>query len=310
MVSVVITTFYRNDELPGAIVSAKNQTYDDIEIVVVDGSGEEHAEEVASAYDVRYVSQDENRGIAADRDLGVRTATHDLVHFLDDDDRLSETAIERQIEVYDENPDIGVVYNGVRWESGHEVLPDPQIRGDVLKPALAFEMSPCLPSTMLVERPLLTRVMPMAELPGDDGPVKIELAQLTDFEFVNAPLTQKGDMENSLSSGGEDYETDESVRLSTIDYYSDLYEEVDPNLKQQALRRSHLLEAAVGLENNYWSLDSVRHMLLANYYSDGFDLECAAGLVASLFGRPVWSFGRKLHTRFVLGDSHRGSIGK
>jgi glycosyltransferase involved in cell wall biosynthesis len=310
MISIVITTFYRNDKLPKAIESAIDQTYDGVEIVVVDGSGEEHAREVASSYDVQYVAQDENEGIAADRDLGVQTATHDLIHFLDDDDRLGETAIERKVVAYNENDEVGVVYSGIKWDGGHEVLPDPRVRGDVLRSALAFEMSPCLPSTMLIERDLLTQIMPMADLPGDDGPMKIELARLTNFDFVKATLTQKGNSENALSSGGEDYdESDESVRLNIIDYYDDLYTKTDPELKRKALRRSYLLEAAVGLENNFWSLDSVRHMVLANYYSKGFDAECVAGLIASLFGSPVWQYGRKIHTRYFLGDSHSGSIG-
>jgi hypothetical protein len=94
-----------------------------------------------------------------------------------------------------------------------------------------------------------------------------------------------------------------------INHYSDLYDKVNKGAKQRALRRSHMLGAAVELENNYWSFQSIRHMVLANYYSEGLDLECAAGLVASVFGKPVWDRGRKIYNRFVLGDSHTGSIG-
>ncbi|AWB28168.1 glycosyltransferase family 2 protein [Halococcoides cellulosivorans] len=309
MVSIVVTTHYRNDVLPEAIESALDQTYDPVEVIVVDGSGEEHARDVANRFDVTYVAQDEDRGIAADRDLGIETATHDYIHFLDDDDRLDPSTVERKMDVMNEGEGVGVVYNGLRWENGHEVRPDPEIRGNVLENALGFEMAPCLPSTMLIDRSTLRDVAPTADLPGDDGPMKIELARRTEFDFVDDALTHKGDSPDALSSGGGEVGEDEdSVRLSIIDYYDDLYEKVNPELKRAALRRSHLLEAAVRLENQFWSYEAIRHMVLANYHSKGFDLACAGGLLASFFGRPAWKYGRRLHNRFVLGDSHNGSI--
>jgi len=309
MVSIVVTTHYRNDKLGGAIESALGQTHDGIEVIVVDGSGERHAEEVASEYDVNYIAQDEDRGIAADRDLGIETANHDTIHFLDDDDRLEPTAIELKNKVLNEREEVGVVYSGIKWENDHEVNPNPDIRGNVLEYALVFEMSPCLPSTMLLDREAIEDVAPTAKLPGDDGPMKIELARRTQFEFVDSPLTLKGESEDALSSGGEEIDENyESVRLTIIDYYDDLYNEVDAGLKNKALRRSHLLEAAVRMENQFWSPRAIQHMVLANYYSSGFDIECMGGLVASFFGRPAWDFGRQVHNWLILEDSHEGSI--
>jgi len=309
MVSIIITTYYRNDDLEDAIESALSQSYANIEIIVVDGSGERHAEDTVAEYDIEYIAQKENRGIAADRDLGIRTATHDRIHFLDDDDQLEATAVEKKAEVMGKSANVGVVYSGIKWENGHEVNPNPDIYGNVIKYALTFEMSPCLPSTMLIDRKLLETITPTAKLPGDDGPMKIELARRTEFAFVDEALTKKGDSEDALSSGGGEIdEDDESVRLSIIDYYDSVYDELDPGLKRKALRRSHLLEAAVRMENRMWSGKAIHHMILANYYSSGFDLECSAGLLASLFGRPAWNLGRTIHNRFILGDSHEGSI--
>jgi glycosyltransferase involved in cell wall biosynthesis len=43
LVSIIIPTYYRNDLVKKAIQSARNQTYDNVDIIVVDDSGERHA---------------------------------------------------------------------------------------------------------------------------------------------------------------------------------------------------------------------------------------------------------------------------
>lgn len=51
LVSIVVTTHYRNRMLREAIESALGQTYEPIELIVVDDSGERHAEAAIEAYD-------------------------------------------------------------------------------------------------------------------------------------------------------------------------------------------------------------------------------------------------------------------
>lgn len=43
-ISVIVPTHYRNELLPEAIESVARQAYDPVELVVVDDSGEGHAE--------------------------------------------------------------------------------------------------------------------------------------------------------------------------------------------------------------------------------------------------------------------------
>lgn len=87
-VSVVITTYYRNDLLRGAVESALAQTHEPVEVILVDGSGEAHARPVAEEYPVEYIAQNRDRGAQAARNAGAERVVGEYVQFLDDDDRL------------------------------------------------------------------------------------------------------------------------------------------------------------------------------------------------------------------------------
>ncbi|MBI3393343.1 MAG: glycosyltransferase, partial [Nitrospirae bacterium] len=88
-VSVVIPTRNRPETLVRAVESACRQTYERVEVVVVNDGGEDVGDRVVGAgggRQVRYVSLGENRGQAAARNAGIRAAKGEYIAFLDDDD--------------------------------------------------------------------------------------------------------------------------------------------------------------------------------------------------------------------------------
>mgnify|MGYP000698831680 CR=1 FL=1 len=116
LVSVVIPTYDRPSYLPGAIETALGQTYDPIEVVVVDdGSETDAAAEIVAEYVDRSTPislrvHEDNRGLSAARNTGIGVASGDVVAFLDDDDRWHETKLERQLAALDRcEEDVGVV---------------------------------------------------------------------------------------------------------------------------------------------------------------------------------------------------------
>lgn len=88
--SVVIASRNRRELLIRTLGALGRQTYpaDRFEVVVIlDGSGDDSADAVrrlSTPYSLRLVEQD-NRGLAATRNRGLREATHPMVIFLDDD---------------------------------------------------------------------------------------------------------------------------------------------------------------------------------------------------------------------------------
>jgi len=113
LVGVVIPTYNRPEFLSGAIETALGQTYEHIEIIVVDdGSDEEYAAPIAGSYSgerVKIETHETNRGLSAARNTGIDTAEGEYIAFLDDDDRWHEEKIERQVAAFDRGTDVGLV---------------------------------------------------------------------------------------------------------------------------------------------------------------------------------------------------------
>jgi glycosyltransferase involved in cell wall biosynthesis len=111
-VSVVIPTYERPEFLPGAIKTAVGQTYDDIEVIVIDdGSKERYADKIVSKFSesVNCIRHEDNKGLSAARNTGIRNASGEFIAFLDDDDRWHKTKIDRQVSALEENEEAGLV---------------------------------------------------------------------------------------------------------------------------------------------------------------------------------------------------------
>ncbi|WP_251328867.1 glycosyltransferase family 2 protein [Haloplanus pelagicus] len=304
-VSVIIPTHYRNDPLRDAIRSALGQTYDPVEVIVVDDSGEEHARSVVDEYEsVTYVPLSQSRGAQGARQAGVERATGEYIQFLDDDDQLLASKLSRQVPVLAvDDDDVGVVYCGLRWEDGPVVLPRPGVRGDVLVDALRFDTSSCMMGTMLIERSALDRVdLLKHDHAADDIGFKIELARVTDFDYINDVLLIRGDSAGSLST------TQAAVagRFEIIDMYDDLYARFPEDVRREALAEAYLVAGEFALQDAVWSTSAIRSFVTAVSYSPGFSLPYAGSLVSSLFGRLVYKLSRRLYSRLVLGSKRKG----
>jgi glycosyltransferase involved in cell wall biosynthesis len=201
LVSVIITTYYRNDQLSECIESVLSQSYDNIEIIVVDDSGEEHAKHIVNKYNINYVPKNENEGQIAAWNTGVSYSTGSLIQFLDDDDRLSPEKIRKQVRKFKSDKQIGLVYCGLKWESGGKATPDESLRGHVLSDVLKLDTSPCTTSTMLIRRRFIERIHPIPEYPAStDDVLKIDIAPYTKFGFIDECLLIRGQNEDNVAT--------------------------------------------------------------------------------------------------------------
>jgi GT2 family glycosyltransferase len=83
-VEVIVCTYNRAASLRKCLESLRGQDYPSFSVLVVNGPSSDDAVQVAAGYGARVVSQ-QGRGIANARNLGVRTATADVIAFIDDD---------------------------------------------------------------------------------------------------------------------------------------------------------------------------------------------------------------------------------
>ena len=98
-VSVIIPVFNGAQYIRGAVESVLNQTFKDLEIIVIDDGSTDNTkkllEDWISKGRIRYIFQ-ENRGLAAARNAGVKAAQSKYIKFLDHDDFLYPEQIEKQ----------------------------------------------------------------------------------------------------------------------------------------------------------------------------------------------------------------------
>lgn len=132
LVSVIIPTYRRADMLQRAIDSVLNQTYKNIEIIVVDDNNpgtifRKNTEQLMNQYEknnkVIYVKHDRNKNGATARNTGMSYSKGDYICFLDDDDLYKPEKIQKQIEYLAINLEYDAVYCG--WiRNGNKVIPE------------------------------------------------------------------------------------------------------------------------------------------------------------------------------------------
>ncbi len=83
-VEVIVCTYNRASSLKKCLESLRGQDYPSFNVLVVNGPSSDDTVQVAAGYGARVVSQ-QGRGIANARNLGVRSATADVIAFIDDD---------------------------------------------------------------------------------------------------------------------------------------------------------------------------------------------------------------------------------
>jgi glycosyltransferase involved in cell wall biosynthesis len=152
LVSVVIPTYSRPTFLKRCVESVLNQSYSNREIFVVDDNNPETDErletEKVMAYftgnaRVTYLQHDKNKNGSAARNTGWRQSSGKYITFLDDDDEIEPTKIEKQVECLENLDDSwGSCYTGYRIikDSGEQVVSSETRSGDCYLYALMRTM--------------------------------------------------------------------------------------------------------------------------------------------------------------------------
>jgi len=155
LVSVMIGVYNCAAYLGEAIDSVLAQTYEPVELIVVDDGSTDGSGAVAETYGpaVRCIRQ-ERGGMAAARNRAVEAARGEFFAFLDADDRFPVDKLERQLAVFDEDPELDVVYGHVT----EFVTPDLDEESRALLRAPNHDVPWPTPNLMLVRREAFFRV--------------------------------------------------------------------------------------------------------------------------------------------------------
>ena len=131
MVSVIIPTYNRANYIDRAIKSILNQTYKDIEVIVVDDNNpntearkllEEKMKKYEADTRVKYLQHTKNMNGAVARNTGIKIAKGDYITFLDDDDYFLSDRLEIMIKQLEENPEYSCAYSSNIVTSNKKII--------------------------------------------------------------------------------------------------------------------------------------------------------------------------------------------
>jgi glycosyltransferase involved in cell wall biosynthesis len=197
-VSVVLPTYNGARFIGEAINSVLQQTYKDLELIVVDdGSTDDTQAVVLSFSDPRiiYVRQDnQERSVA--RNTGINLARGELIAFLDDDDFWLPEYLDAQVGTLDARPDCGwsrtfvydVDVNGRAYRIGGAGAPDARTEHELLSESL---ISNCVSNAAVVLRAECLRevgVFDTSLRQGEDWDLWLRMAMRYRLATIPRPL--------------------------------------------------------------------------------------------------------------------------
>ena len=161
LVSVVIPAYNQAEFLPSAIQSVLDQTYSNIELIVVNDASPDNTGEAVRQFNdprVKYIVHEENRGLPTARNTGIIASSGDIILLLDADDFFHPQKIQTHCLFLEQHPEIGVTYNG-RFDLDHSAdtirrLWRPPLTVGLADFILGFPFSP---SDMVIRRDWVSR---------------------------------------------------------------------------------------------------------------------------------------------------------
>lgn len=213
LVSAIITCYNEADYVGRAIESVLCQHYHDLELIVVNDGSFDNSRAVIERYTddqrLEIVNQD-NKGLPAARNVGVKRCSGEYVAFLDADDRWLSDKLERQLGYFETHPSVGMVYTNY-WC----VTP----AGQKLELANPVQYNSCssaykrifvnggriLPSTVTVRRDCFDRVGLFDERlrMAQEREIWVRIAAEYPIALVDAPLVLRTKRDDSLASDKE-----------------------------------------------------------------------------------------------------------
>lgn len=211
LVSVVIPVYNRQATIQRAVDSVLNQTYSNIEVLVVDDGSTDNSLEMLKKYDndnrVKIFCQKLNQGANAARNRGIREAKGEYIAFHDSDDEWLPEKLEKQIGLMEKSKyNVSFCAYKIYYAESTQIIPNitKKISSGNIRSILKTKNIVGTP-TLVVHRSVITEV----------GIFDEEMPRLQDYEyiiriikkynilFVNEPLVRVYQLEGCISLNQE-----------------------------------------------------------------------------------------------------------
>jgi glycosyltransferase involved in cell wall biosynthesis len=128
-VSVIIPTYNRARFVPSAVQSVLDQTFQNVEIIVVDDGSTDDTRRALEPFGKKIrCLVTENKGPAHARNIGMKAASGKYVAFLDSDDLYLPGKLEWEISFLEAHPEVGMVFTEFSATDGSGILEEYHLR--------------------------------------------------------------------------------------------------------------------------------------------------------------------------------------
>jgi hypothetical protein len=268
-VSVIIHTFNNEEFIAETVESVLRQTYNDYEIIVVDDGSEDGTRDALLPYmqKIRYHYK-ENGGIASAKNAGISLSNAEFIAFLDHDDLWVPDKLKIQMEHFNSNPQVGLVYaKYTSFRDGKELRTKPEkgYSGWIFKELLSKSFIQT--STVAVKKECLNAVGPYDEsfTLGDEYDMFLRVAKRFQCGFVDKELTKYRVHDRNASKDDLLFDK-ENLRVFKKVYngYTDLDEKEKKILRKRIAMYS--IKVARGLYNRGQLKESKKYQKEAREY--------------------------------------------
>jgi len=164
LVTAVVTTYNRPQMVQRAIQSILAQTYEPLEIIVVEDGSDSGLEDwlhIQGLSQVCYFRLEENQGLPTARNTGLNKSKGEYIAYLDDDDEWKPEKIQKQIELAERlNSDYAIIYCGFEVKDKADrvvVLNMPRLKGTIRDEIVKKGLN-TIPSSFLFRKDTLLRI--------------------------------------------------------------------------------------------------------------------------------------------------------
>ncbi len=178
LVSILINNYNYGQFLEEAINSAINQTYENIEVIVVDDGSTDNSREIIANYGNKIISiLKENGGQASAFNAGFANSQGDIICFLDADDVFISSKVAEMVDIFEQYKYIGWYFHTYKLVDTDLKMLNKQIKNignskiyDIRNDLKRGKLNGKLPlagivtSVLCYKRSLLEKILPMPEI--------------------------------------------------------------------------------------------------------------------------------------------------
>ena len=244
MISVIIPTYNRAKLLPRAIQSVLQQTFNEIEVIIVDDASTDDTEQVVASMQepcIRYIRLEHNSGACMARNIGIQAAQGEWIAFQDSDDEWMPDILSKQFAQLQETG-ADIVFCAFEHCAAdgdiQYVFPHAHIQpGKITYEQLLFE-NLVSTQTILGKRECFEQVPFKPDFPRlQDWEMMLRMVQQYDVRYFNTVLVRVYEQPDSISRKPE-------KALAAFEQLREMHGEAIRKDKSLTLQMCHSIAAA------------------------------------------------------------------